>query len=935
MHVPGYVLGERLGIGGFGEVFAARHKMIGRDAAIKILHAKYSSDPEAVARFVAEARVVNQISHPNIVEIFDFGQLDDGRQYCVMERIHGTTLRDLLRERVRLPLDEALPILRGIAEAIDAAHAAGVAHRDLKPDNVFVTAAGGVKLIDFGLAKLTRDDPSATPVTQTGSLFGTPLYMSPEQCRGKGVDTRTDLYAFGVLTYAVLSGELPFTGDAMEIALHHLNDEPDPPSRRWKELPAHVDRVVLALLAKDPANRPAPLVAAVDALSGVTSLKNIVRPPRPRRRRLIAGASLFGVLGVAGVALAVRGAKSSTASAGDEACLPAAQRLAGMWDLPKRTAIAVRFASVGRRDASATWDLIDRNMKGFLDAWATRWDAACKSPDRSRDPLLYAQRLTCLDTSLTEARGVIESLPPADPGLYSVNIAGAPVRASSLEDCDSVAMLRAQLPAPPPEHRAEVQRLSSELQSLEADRRAVGDMGAKPEEVERVSKRFTDLIRRLDAIGSPVAIRAADARGVLLTFAAIKDPRWRAQAVEALDDAARRAEAGRADAVLASVLTRRIALEVYTSNRRDIVEDAVRRTEAALTRIGRPGLVTAQLTGLRARYEAQVGHLDAAIAMLPPAIEPYEAASPVATFLNPRRALLDLLIMAGRFDEAMRQAEAIVGVEIREDGPIHYHVAFTQRFVATTAARTGDLERALRECDHVLATLDQLDHSQPALREFATSMRLSQLFYALRLGNAERIATYAAALGVESARWQEWANLAVERGSLELVRYALAHEAIPEPRRTEIQTWLDFATGVPGAKAPPGDDLARLDELAASGHWREVATQLEADHDEGPIGTRTAHVSALLGMARLELGDAANAIPPLERSMYALGQCCQDFHYFAPAAQFALARALWKTGGDKKRARWLAQLARDGFTRLGVHRERERQKVIAWLAQHP
>src|SRR5665647_62592 len=207
VEIPGYTLSERIGAGGFGLVFRARHDLIGRDVAIKVLHAKYSADPDAVGRFIAEARAVSQISHPGIVDLFDFGQLADGRQYCVMELIRGATLRDVLSSR-RLSLAEALPILHQIAQAIDAAHAAGIAHRDLKPDNVFVLDGGGVKLIDFGLAKLTRED--APSVTRTGSVFGTPLYMSPEQCRGKGIDVRTDAYSFGVLAYQVVTGDLPF-----------------------------------------------------------------------------------------------------------------------------------------------------------------------------------------------------------------------------------------------------------------------------------------------------------------------------------------------------------------------------------------------------------------------------------------------------------------------------------------------------------------------------------------------------------------------------------------------------------------------------------------------------------------------------------------------------------------------------------------------------
>ncbi len=308
--VAGYVIEARIGVGGFGEVYRARHPVIGSEVAVKILHARYSADPEAVARFVAEARAVNQISHPNIVEIFDFDRLADGRQFCVMELIRGKTLREMLREHGSLELAHALPILRGIAEAVDAAHAAGIAHRDLKPDNVFVTVDGRIKLIDFGLAKLMREQDN--PVTQTGSVFGTPIYMSPEQCRGKALDTRTDLYSFGALAYHVLAGQPPFAGDALELALHHLNDLPERPSLHCSELGERVDRVVLALLAKDPADRPPTLVAAIDTLIGDGALPAVPTLPTMRlagrRRTLLGGGTMLVVIG----AVAIRRDRSAS-----------------------------------------------------------------------------------------------------------------------------------------------------------------------------------------------------------------------------------------------------------------------------------------------------------------------------------------------------------------------------------------------------------------------------------------------------------------------------------------------------------------------------------------------------------------------------------------------------------------------------------------------
>ncbi|HSD89857.1 MAG TPA: serine/threonine-protein kinase, partial [Kofleriaceae bacterium] len=289
--IPGYVVGEQVGRGGFGEVYRARHEVIGRDVAIKVLHAEVSRDPDAIERFITEARAVGNLSHPNIVELYELGALPDGRQYFIMPFIRGKTLAEVLRERGRLTLAEALPILRGIAAGVDAAHAAGIAHRDLKPENVFFLDDGSIKLIDFGLAKLSGDDRAKT---ETGSSFGTPLYMSPEQCRGKNVTVATDAYSFGAVAYQLLTGTPVFSGDALALGLHHLNDTPDRPSKRCAELSANVDDVLLALLAKDPADRPIPLTRAVETLGSTA------RQTSRRRMRGLVVASAVAVLAVAG-----------------------------------------------------------------------------------------------------------------------------------------------------------------------------------------------------------------------------------------------------------------------------------------------------------------------------------------------------------------------------------------------------------------------------------------------------------------------------------------------------------------------------------------------------------------------------------------------------------------------------------------------------------
>ncbi len=263
-----YVLDGLLGEGAFGTVFRAAHPLIGKLVAIKVLARRFSVDPEMVSRFVAEAKAVNQIRHRHIIDIFSFGQLPDGRCYYVMEYLDGETLDARITREGKLPLAAALPILKGIARALDAAHAKGIAHRDLKAENVFLAADGnGVfpKLLDFGIAKLlSPDDDGLQHKTRTGTPMGTPFYMSPEQCRGRDVDHRTDLYAFGVLAYLMLTGKFPHDAeDAMSILMRQITEHPEPPTAVAPELPRGIDDAIGWLIAKDPADRPPNLREAI------------------------------------------------------------------------------------------------------------------------------------------------------------------------------------------------------------------------------------------------------------------------------------------------------------------------------------------------------------------------------------------------------------------------------------------------------------------------------------------------------------------------------------------------------------------------------------------------------------------------------------------------------------------------------------------------
>jgi serine/threonine-protein kinase len=278
-----WLIERELGRGGMGAVYAVVHEEIGKRAALKVVHRRLMPGFNS-ERMLLEAKVVNQVGHPSIVDIFETGHLGDGRPYIVMERLCGQSLADRAEEDKLLP-DAVIAILLQICDALIAAHAAGIVHRDLKLDNVFLIdnlddpSLPRVKLLDWGIAKVIHHEVKHTI---EGQLMGTPQYLSPEQARGQVVSPQTDVYSLGVMAYELFLEQLPFEAEtAAEVMAMHLRVAPPPPRELWPDIPAELEDLLLAMLAKPPDQRPTMVEVArrLEVVRG--ELQRRVRAARP------------------------------------------------------------------------------------------------------------------------------------------------------------------------------------------------------------------------------------------------------------------------------------------------------------------------------------------------------------------------------------------------------------------------------------------------------------------------------------------------------------------------------------------------------------------------------------------------------------------------------------------------------------------------------
>ncbi|MBZ0233569.1 MAG: tetratricopeptide repeat protein, partial [Deltaproteobacteria bacterium] len=686
---------------------------------------------------------------------------------------------------------------------------------------------------------------------------------------------------------------------------------------------------------------------------------------------------------------------------------PAAERLAGIWDAPARAGVAARFAAVDRPEVAGTWRRVSSDADAYAARWATLWNDTCRA-DPGKDPLLHAQRTTCLDNALIEFGGVAASLRTAEVTSFADGMASQYFAASTLplDDCTRVEVLREQRQAPPPERRDDVRRLREQFELARADAR-LGLNANRPDVLEPAFQHMQEVVDTLTTLGESGA-REAALRAHYVASAAVRlrgadrhdDPIGGAKA--AIADAVRRAEAAHEDRIAAFAYWSRAELELAISGPTDDIAVALDRAEAAWARAGRPEIRRPGTTPrmMRAALHIRLARYDDAIQLLREDI----AADSTGTLLNTfesRTNLARLLSLRGEHAQAIEVDQDRLVAARRALGDVHRQVAHAHRELSRTFARADQFADALREVEAELAVFDRLD----APGKSRGDAHERAWIYALRLGRTADAARHREALlraGVPQRRLahaslnvgvgEPWFRaeledaIAAEPGldphaldeALALVAFmtgdasALRTHAERITRRApehapdrwvahvnQTAWWLALAHAWSGRTREAERALARLAPVRASpdfmlalnawmsdGHvqaalrrWPEARASIEQaftriepflsddNHDVGDV-------LAWLGRARLEAGDARAAILPLEQSLRISMVCCESRAYYTPMAQLALARALWDTGGDKVRARWLAAQARDGYRRLG-YRGADREDATRWLAAHP
>ena len=835
-HITG-VLGE----GGMGVVYEARDPELDRRLAIKLLR-----DDTQTARLVREARALAQLQHPNVVAIHDVGE-HDGCPFLAMELVDGGTLRKWLDERPRT-WREIAGVFEQAARGLAAAHAAGLVHRDFKPDNVMIGRDGRVRVTDFGLVRPSGD---ATPsharseallATQSGAQLGTPAYMSPEQHLGEPGDARSDQFNFMVTLYEAVYRVRPFKGGTWaELGAAVIDGEPLPPPSSAR-VPRWLRRMIDRGLARDPAERHPSMTAVADQLA-----RGLAR----RRAQLLAA--------VAGAALAAGATTFVLAGHHAPLCDDGAAQLAGVWDTSAKQRVQAAFAATGRPFAADAARAVASALDGYAARWGAAHVAACEATAvrHEQSPELLDLRMACLATRRAELAELVQLLGHADAAL--VERAGdAAARLTGLDECANGEALRARTPVPAP-LRPRVEQLAATLATARAHERA---------------GRWREAL----AIAEPVAAEATrlgyrplEAQAVFDLAQLREDAGALADAERLYRDAIRAAEAGGHDVLKARAWAGLIDLVGERLARPREALELEPQARATIERV-RDEHLRAQLDEATGRALERAGDYPAALARHRTALATLERtlgrdALEVAQALD---GIAQLDLATGAYKDALATTRRALAIRRGQLGGAHPSVAKSLENVANAQFLAGDppgalatireaaaLVRAAYGDEHVeTATvrnnlgsiLDRLGHSDEALVEIEAALALRRRLLGAKHAD---VATSLLALGdIYRARGDLARAEALFRECLTM------REEVLGPAHPDIE----LAAGNLGAMLAMRGDLDGAERL-----FRRALAIAEKTRGPDSPGANT-HVGNLARIA-VDRGKPAEALPLYQRAL--------------------------------------------------------------------
>lgn len=907
-----YRITGRLGAGGMGVVYRGHDPELSRDVAIKLLHPQAARSEAARERLRQEARALAELSHPNVVQVYDVGT-DGASIYIGMELVPGIDLREWLEQAPR-PWREVLQIFCTAGLGLVAAHDRGLVHRDFKPSNVLVGDDGRPRVVDFGLAFMseatttlsgqasTTSGRRSGMLTETGVALGTPAYMAPEQHLGEVADARSDQYAFCLSLYEGFFAERPYAGTTLkELAGAKVRNE-------LRELPRHhpvprrVVKVLLRGLQPDRKHRWESMTALLTALE---------RAARPLGGRL----AFPGLaLGAVGGSLAVAWALHGDAPGAPAACPPAAERMQGVWDPDRAAVLHQTVDESGLGYAVDSWPRIEGHLDRYAGEWASAYEQVCSDRrEAAVEAALLDRRMACLDRRRDELRSVVEVLESGE-GKAIQNAIGAVTGLRSIAGCED--------PSDVLPHDAPSRLAAEELRRVLFEAESLGTVG-----------RFDDAL----ALAAPALERArglelplVEAEALLMTGRIHKGKGEAERAEALLTEAALLGVSLGRDEVAARASIELIDVLGAWQSRAEEALEWNRHASAALVRLGSdPELDASRLAAL-GNLQLTLGHLEASIVTLEQGMAQLgrSLGEDHPSFATAKSNLGNALVRAGRFDEGLVASRDALAAGERAFGPRHPRVGIMHNYLANAWIRQGDYTKAADHARRALEILrDALGPEHPNVAAIAVTLGQVEQ----RIGRLdEAAAAFETALPLVAGTPNEaivlasLSNLARDRGDDST---ALVYAQRSRERREALHGLDDTRVAI--GLIIEGETLARVgrdeDAFAAFARARTIAKTQPLPEPVQIVLTGNE------GRAHRYAGRNAQAVPILETAL-AEQQRIEAEPVDLAEVRFELVQALWSLG---RRDEALAQLRRvhEELSSLGPESDFRHVPIREWIAR--